>query len=85
MKFVVKVNDRKCLLSAMQIEQLCELLHGTEYYNEKYVGTDKGTIGSSMSYVPVIEQNNVDEWFDAKVMRSDYIDTIKLTMKLEKT
>ena len=84
MKFVVKINDRKMLLSAAQVEQLIELIADCEYYHEKYMGPDKGTIGASNSYEPVIERSNVDEWFDAKVMRDDYIDTIKLRMKLEK-
>lgn len=84
MKFVVKINDRKCLLPADKVEQLVELLHGLEYYHEEYVGPEKGTTGSSNCYNPVVREINVDEWFDAKVMRDDFIETIKLRMKLEK-
>lgn len=84
MKFVVKINDRKCLLTAEQVEQLVELIAPCEYYNEEYVGPDKGTMGSANSYNPVVKPVNVDEWFDAKVMRDDLIETIKLRMKLDK-
>lgn len=83
MKFVVKVNDRKLLLTGEQVDQLAEVIHGCDFYEEKYVGADKGTLGSSKSYVPEIKLCLVDEWLDAKVMRDDYIETIKLTMKLE--
>lgn len=84
MRFVVKVNDRKLLLSAAQVEDLVELIHGCDYYEEKYVGADNGTLGSNKAYSPEIKPCVVDEWFDAKVMRHDYIETIKLAMKLEK-
>ena len=84
MRFVVKVNDRKLLLSAAQVEALADVIAGCDYYDEKYVGADKGTLGSNKAYAPEIKPCMVDEWFDAKVMRHDYIETIKLTMKLEK-
>lgn len=84
MKFVVKVNDRRLLLTGEQIDQLAEAIHGCDFYEEKYVGPDKGTLGSSNAYVPQIKPCLVDEWLDAKVMREDLIDTIKLQMKLEK-
>lgn len=84
MKFVVKINDRKMLLTAAQVEDLVELIADCDYYHEKYVGSEKGSIGSSNSYDPEVKPCNVDEWFDAKVMRDDMIETIKLRMKLEK-
>ena len=84
MKFVVKVNDRKLLLTSGQIDQLVEVIHGCDFYEERYVGTDNGTLGSNKSYVPQVKPCFVDEWFDAKVMRDDTIETIKLAMKLEK-
>lgn len=84
MKFVVKINDRKLLLTGEQIDQLAEVIHGCDFYEERYVGQDKGTVGSSNSYRPEVKPCLVDEWFDAKVMREDLIETIKLQMKLEK-
>ena len=84
MMFAVKINDRKLLLTAAQVEDLVELIHGCDYYDEKYVGDNKGSIGHSKNYEPRIHPCMVDEWFDAKVMRTDYIETIKLAMKLEK-
>lgn len=84
MKFVVKINDRKMLLTAAQVEDLVELIADSEYYHEEYMGPDKGTMGSNNAYEPRVRPCNVDEWFDAKVMRDDMIETIKLRMKLEK-
>lgn len=84
MKFVVKINDRRLLLTGEQVDQLAEVIHGCDFYEERYVGPDKGTLGSSKSYVPEIKPCLVDEWLDAKVMRDDLIETIKLQMKLEK-
>ena len=84
MKFVVKVNDRKLLLTGEQVDALAEVIHGCDYYEEKYVGHDKGTLGSNKAYTPEIKLCLVDEWLDAKVMREDMIETIKLQMKLEK-
>ena len=54
MKFVVKVNERKLLLSAEQVENLIEVIHGCDYYEEKYVGADKGTLGSNKACVWVV-------------------------------
>lgn len=84
MKLVVKIDDRKCLLDAAQVEALVDVLAGVEFYHEDYVGADKGTMGHNNSYTPVVKPLNVDEWFTAKIMRQDLIDTIKLRMKLEK-
>lgn len=84
MKLVVKIDDRKCLLDAPQVEALVNALHGCEYYHEDYVGPDKGTMGHNNSYTPMVRPLNVEEWFTAKIMRQDLIDTIKLRMKLDK-
>lgn len=84
MKFIVKVNDRKLLLTGEQIDQLVDVILDCEYYQEEYVGPEKGTMGSNNAYRPVVKPCNVDEWLDAKIMRDDLIETIKLQMKLEK-
>ena len=83
MKFVVKVNDRKLLLTGEQIDQLAEAIHGCDYFDERYVGANKGTTGHNNAYVKEVKPCLVDEWLDAKVMRDDLIETIKLQMKLE--
>ena len=83
MKFVVMVNNRRCLFTAEQLEQFIDVLSYAEMYDEVYVGTGKGTCGSNNNYMPVIKPVAVDEWFDAKVMRDDFVDTIKLRMKLD--
>lgn len=83
MKFVVKINDRKMLLTAEQVESLADMLCECEYYVEEYVGRGKGSMGTNSEYHPHIKLCNIDDWFDAKVMRGDYIETIKLRMKLD--
>lgn len=83
MKFVVMVNNRRCLFTAGQLEQFIEVLSYSEMYDEVYVGSGKGTTGSNNNYVPVIKPVAVDEWFDAKIMRDDFVETIKLRMKLD--
>lgn len=82
MKYVVTVNSRKCLLTSDQVERLIDVLAECEVYSEEYVGTNKGTTGSNNSYIPAINPAAVDEWFDAKIMRDDFVETIKLRMKL---
>ena len=83
MKFVVTISNRKCLFTAEQLEQFIDVLSDCEVYEETYVGPNKGSCGSNNAYVPVIKPSEVDVWFDAKVMRDDFVDTIKLRMKLD--
>lgn len=83
MKFVVNINSRKCIFTAEQVERLVELLTDSEVYEEVYAGTGKGTCGSNNSYLPVIKPSDPDSWFDVKIMREDFVDTIKLRMKLD--
>ena len=83
MKYVVMVNSHKCLFTAEQLEQFIEVLAASEIYEDTYIGANKGTCGSNNSYVPVIKPNAADEWFTAKIMRDDFVETIKLRMKLD--
>lgn len=83
MKFVVNINSRRCLFTSAQLESLIDVLMDCEVYEESYVGHNKGIQGSNNAYVPVVKPSEVDTWFDAKIMRDDYIDTIKLRMKLD--
>lgn len=83
MKFVVTINNRRCIFTAEQLEHLIAVITDCEMYEETYVGLGKGTCGSGNNYVPVIKPAGPDEWFDAKIMRDDYVETIKLRMKLD--
>jgi hypothetical protein len=83
MKFSVNINSRKCLFTASQLERLIDVLSDGEVYEEIYVGTGKGSTGSNNNYNPVIKPSSPDEWFEAKIMRDDFVETIKLRMKLE--
>jgi hypothetical protein len=77
------INSRKCVFTSELLEQFVEVLAGAELYDEVYVGSGKGSTGSNNNYNPVVKPSAPDEWFEAKIMRDDFVDTIKLRMKLE--
>jgi hypothetical protein len=83
MRFVVMINSRKCVFSPELLEQFVEVLAGADLYDEVYVGSGKGSTGSNNNYNPVIKPAVPDDWFEARIMRDDFVDTIKLRMKLE--
>lgn len=84
MKFAVKINERKLLLTATQVEDLVDIINGCDEMHEQYVGDNKGNYGSSNNYVRKIRNAAVDDWFDARAVPDDLIATIKLAQKLEK-
>jgi hypothetical protein len=83
MKFVVMINSRKCVFTPELLEQFIEVVAAAELHDEVYVGNGKGSTGSNNNYEHVIKPAAPDEWFEAKVMRDDFVDTIKLRMKLD--
>jgi hypothetical protein len=83
MKFVVMINSRKCVFTPELLEQFIEVVAGADLYDEVYVGHGKGTTGSNNNYSPVIKPAAPDDWFEAKIMRDDFVNTIKLRMKLD--
>lgn len=83
MKFVVNIDSRKILLSPTQIESLVTMLADCEQACEEYVGHGNGDTGANMQYRRAIKHIPIEEWFSAKVIPADLIDTIKLKMKLE--
>lgn len=83
MKFVVAINNRRCLFTAGQLEQFIEMISDCELYEEVYVGSGTGTCGSGNCYAPVIKAAAPDEWFNAKIMRDDFVATIKLRMRVD--
>jgi len=46
------------------------------------VGAKKGSQGYDNAYVPTVERKPTHEWLQAAVMPDDFVDAVKLTMKL---
>jgi hypothetical protein len=83
MKFIVTINNRKCVFTPELLEQFIDVLAGAEVHEEVYVGQGRGSTGSNNNYEHVIKPSAPDEWFEARVMSDDFVDTIKLRMKLD--
>ena len=83
MKFIVAINSRKCVFTPELLAKFYGVIEEAEVYDEVYVGPGKGSTGSNNNYNPVIKPAAPDEWFEARVMSDDFVDTIKLRMKLD--
>jgi hypothetical protein len=83
MKFAVKINERKLLLTATQVEDLVDLISGCEDIHEQYRGDGKGNYGSNNNYDRKVRCTPVDEWFDARAVPDELIATLKLAEKLQ--
>jgi hypothetical protein len=84
MKFIVRVQGKDLLLDANQVERLIDVIDGAEILSETHVGAGNGSQGYGNAYVPRINATPTYTWFEVKTMPEDVIDTIKLSMKLEK-
>ena len=79
----LRVGAKNFLLPPDKLVSIVEALKGCEVMDEKHVGTDKGTQGYMNSYVPLVYQpKRLSEHLTCEPVDQDYIDTIKLTMKL---
>jgi hypothetical protein len=56
-----------------------------EHLTETHVGNNKGSQGYQNAFIPVIKPVVTHELFTVSPVNQDYIDTIKLTMKLDDT
>jgi len=83
MRYLVKICERQLALTQHQLEILMTAVHDAEQISEKHVGTGKGSQGYQKAYIPSIEVKQPHEWLQATVMADDYVDAIKLTMRLD--
>ena len=81
MKYLLEISGQKALLSHAQLEIITEALAGVELLLQEYVRN--GGPGGTSSYVPNVKTMLLHEWFRTNVVEDDYIDTVKLTMKLQ--
>jgi ribosome-interacting GTPase 1 len=65
-----------------QLETIIDVLADAEHLTETHVGNNLGSQGYQNSFVPVIKPVVANDLFNVMAINQDYIDTIKLTMKL---
>ena len=82
MKFRLNVNGNQLLLDIHQLESVIEVLTDAEQLTESHVGVNKGSQGYQNAFVPVIKPVVPNDLFHVGAITQDYIDTIKLSMKL---
>ena len=82
MKFKMTVNGHNILVDANQLDILMDVFADAEFLTETHVGNNQGTQGYQNAYVPAIKSVITHELFTVAPISEDYIDTIKLTMKI---
>lgn len=82
MKFKLTINGHHVLVDAGQLEILTDTLSFAEHLTETHVGNNQGSQGYQNAYVPIIKSVVTHELFTVAPVNQDYIDTVKLTMKL---
>lgn len=82
MRHVVSICSRQLLLTTEQFNALLLAVQDAEHLTEIHVGNGKGSQGYSKAYNPGVETKQPHEWLESKAMAEDFVDTIKLTMKL---
>ena len=77
------INGHNVLVDARQLEILTDTLSYAEHLTETHVGNNQGSQGYQSAFVPVIKPVVTHEIFTVAPVNQDYIDTIKLSMKLD--
>jgi len=78
MKHLLEISGQKVLLSHVQLEIITEAVAGAELLSQEYM---RGV--SVSNYVPHVKTSLLHEWFRTNVVEDDYIDSVKLSMKLQ--
>lgn len=84
MRYLINISSKTVALTEPQLSLLMTAVQDADVMDQKHVGKDKGCQGYDNAYIPTIEHKPTHEWLQVAVMPDDYIDTIKLTMKLDK-
>lgn len=82
MKFQLTISGKNIILNQHQLEILLTAVQDAEQLGEKHVGNGQGSQGYQKAYVPVVEVKQPHEWLNASIVSDDYIDAIRLTMKV---
>lgn len=79
----LRVGAENFLVSPAQLNVIMNAVKGCEVIGEKHVGMDKGSQGYNNAYVPLVyTPKSLPDVLKCQPIDEDYIDTIKLTMKL---
>jgi hypothetical protein len=82
MRYLVNVSGKNLALTPHQLEILMTAVADAEQMDQKHVGKNLGSQGYDNAYMPTIESKQPHEWLQVNVAADDFIDAIKLTMKL---
>lgn len=83
MKFRLTVNGSNLLLDVHQLEKIVDILADAEHLTESHVGANQGSQGYQNAFVPLIKPVVPNDLFNVVAINQNYIDTIKLSMKLD--
>lgn len=81
LNFVVEIASKKVVLDAAQLEKLWDVVHGADILIEKWVGSGKGTTGSSKEYIPIISMFEAHKDLAVTTVSQEQIEAIKFVMK----
>lgn len=81
LNFVVEIASKKVVLDAAQLEKLWDIVHGADVMSEKWVGSGKGTTGSSKDYLPIISMFEAHKDLTITTVSQDQVEAIKFVMK----
>lgn len=84
MRYKVQVSGIPLILNEAQMTLLLAAVQDAEQLSEKHVGTGKGSQEYSNAYVPTVEGKQPHDWLQVHIVTDDFIEAVKLTMKLDK-
>lgn len=84
MKYQVVISGKSVILSDHQLNLLLTAVQDAEQLTERHVGNYKGSQGYNNAYVPAVEVKQPHEWLTVNIMSEDFLETVKLTMKLDR-
>lgn len=85
MRYKISVSGAALLLTQHQLEILMTAVQDAEQLSEKHVGNHKGSQGYNNAYVPTLEVKQPHDWLGATIVADDFVDTIRMAMKLAPT
>ena len=81
LKFVVEIASKKVVLGSSELERLWDIVHGADVVADKWVGSGKGTTGSSKDYIPIINMFESPKDLSVTIVSQEQIEAIKFVMK----
>lgn len=84
MRYLVTISSKNVILTQHQLDMLLIAVQGADLMDQKHVGAKKGSQGYDNAYTPTIETKPSHEWLQASIVTDDFVDAVKLTMRLDK-